>query len=53
MDRFITYAKPYLSAEERKAFLAELEAELKRLGGGDLKKGAEVVEKRVKAFWGL
>lgn len=52
-NKLVTFAKPYLSGDERKAFLAELEAELARLGGGDAEKGKAVVMKRVKAFWGL
>jgi hypothetical protein len=52
-NELVTFAKPFLSDEERRAFLAELEAELARLGGGDAEKGKAVVEQRVKAFWGL
>lgn len=48
----VTFAKPYFSDEERRSTLAEIEAELVRIGGGDIEKGKAVVEKRVKAFWG-
>lgn len=51
-NKLVTFAKPYFSDDERKAFLAELEAELRRLGEGDLEKGKAVVLKRVKLFWG-
>jgi len=50
-DELHTFAKPYLSTEERMAFIAEVEAELKRIGGGDIKEGGEIVRLRVKAFW--
>ena len=50
-NKFVTYAMPYLSAEERRAFIAEVEAELRRLGGGDTKKGGEIVLRRSDAFW--
>jgi len=48
---FNTFAKPYLSAEERKAFISEIEAELKRLGGGDIKKGGKIANDRARAFY--
>ena len=50
-DKIKLYAKPLFSPEERKAYLAEVETELRRVGGGDLEKGKKLVRERSLAFY--
>lgn len=52
-DGDLRYVKPLLDENERKSAIAAIEAEARRLGGGDAARGAGIAKKRATDFYRL